>query len=114
MDMTFYDETYVRYCDLLKNADASILEIGCVPGNITKYLLTKSPSYQILAIDVAEIMIDLAKKNNPSAEFKVLDAQSIATLPGKFNGIVAGFCIPYLDPLETETFIQKGLSVINH
>jgi len=112
MDMTFYNETYDRFCDLLDNADASILEIGCGPGNITKYLLTKSPSYQILAIDIAEKMIDLAKKNNPSAEFKVLDAQSIATLPGKFNGIVAGFCIPYLDPLETETFIQNAYQLL--
>lgn len=114
MDMTFYDETYDRFCDLLDNADASILEIGCGPGNITKYLLTKSPSYQILGIDVAENMIDLAKKNNPSAEFRVMDAQSITTLPTKYNGIIAGFCIPYLGPKETEAFIQNAYQLLTN
>ena len=112
MDMTLYDETYDRFCGLLENADASILEIGCGPGNITKYLLTKSPNYQILGIDVAEKMIDLAKKNNPSVDFKVMSAQSIASLEKVFNGIIAGFCIPYLDSKETETFIQNAYNLL--
>jgi ubiquinone/menaquinone biosynthesis C-methylase UbiE len=113
MDMTLYDATYDRFCELMHNAQASILEIGCGPGNITKYLLTKSPTYKILGIDVAEKMIDLARKNNPSVEFKVLDAQSISSLQTKFNGIIAGFCVPYLDSKETETFIQSSYQLLN-
>ena len=41
MDLDLYNDTYDQFCELLLKKNASILEIGCGPGNITKYLLSK-------------------------------------------------------------------------
>ena len=46
--------------------NSKLFEIGCGPGNITKYLIYKNPNYKILATDAAPNMIALAKKNNPT------------------------------------------------
>jgi len=35
MGLELYHDTYKKFCDLLSRTDASILEIGCGPGNIT-------------------------------------------------------------------------------
>ena len=34
-----YNDVYKSFCDLLLRSDASVLEIGCGPGNITRHIL---------------------------------------------------------------------------
>lgn len=68
MHLAIYNETYDFFCAALAK-EASVLDLGCGPGNITKYLLTKLPSLSITGIDVASNMVALAKKNNPTAVF---------------------------------------------
>jgi trans-aconitate methyltransferase len=96
MDLDLYNDTYDRFCELLEKPDPTILEIGCGPGNITKYLLAKRPDFRIEAIDVAPNMIELAKANNPAAHFSVMDCRDIGSLASKYDAIIAGFCMPYL------------------
>ena len=96
MDLDLYNDTYDLFCDQIKTSNATILEIGCGPGNITWYLLSKRPDLVIDATDIAPNMITLAKQNNPAANCMVLDAREIHTLPNKYDGIMCGFCIPYL------------------
>ncbi|HKC68335.1 MAG TPA: class I SAM-dependent methyltransferase, partial [Bacteroidia bacterium] len=47
MDFDLYDDTYNTFCQLLEKPNAKIFEIGCGPGNITRYLLTKHPDFKI-------------------------------------------------------------------
>ena len=68
MDLELYNESYDAFCNSIAKENANILEIGCGPGNITKYLLLKRPNYQIYGIDVAPNMIELARQNNPTAK----------------------------------------------
>jgi cyclopropane fatty-acyl-phospholipid synthase-like methyltransferase len=96
MDLDLYNDTYDLFCDQLKTPAASILEIGCGPGNITRYLLNKRHDLLIDATDIAPNMISLAKQNNPAANCMILDAREIHTLTKKYNGIMCGFCLPYL------------------
>ena len=93
MDMELYNDTYDRFCQLIEKQNPSIFEIGCGPGNITKYLLKKRPDFQIQAVDVSASMVDLAKNNNPSAQFSIMDCRTIDTITSKFDAIVWGFCI---------------------
>lgn len=40
MDLDLYNENYDFFCDSLNKPNSKILEIGCGPGNITKYILS--------------------------------------------------------------------------
>lgn len=107
MDLDYYNESYNDFLNSILESAPRILEIGCGPGNITKYLLKKRPDITILGIDVAPNMVDLARKNNPTAHFEVMDCRTISALHDKFDAIVCGFCIPYLTQDETVEFIHN-------
>jgi len=106
MDLDLYDDTYDTFCEEVNSENATILEIGCGPGNITKYLLNKRPGFSIVGIDISPNMIELAKTNNPTVGFKVMDCREIDQLQGKFNGIICGFCLPYLSAFDSSKLIK--------
>ena len=93
MNLDLYNNSYDFFCDQLTKIKSTIFEIGCGPGNITKYMLSKRPDFIIEGIDVAPNMIELAKKNNPTANFFVMDCRQIHLQTNKFDGIVCGFLI---------------------
>lgn len=95
MDFDMYNDTYDAFCELVKK-NAVILELGCGPGNITRYILKNRPDFNVLATDFAPAMVDLAKQNNPAAQCQVLDCREINALNKKFDAIIIGFCMPYL------------------
>ncbi|TCV19528.1 hypothetical protein EDC17_100450 [Sphingobacterium alimentarium] len=45
-------------------------------------------------------MIELAKKNNPTAHFDVMDSRHIGELTDSYDAIICGFCLPYLSDQE--------------
>lgn len=108
MEDARYDHTYDAFCNSINKENARLLEIGCGPGNITRYLLKKKPGASILATDNAAAMVERAAENNPAATCRVLDAREIATLCEKFDGIICGFCMPYLTIADGSRFIQDA------
>lgn len=113
MDLNLYDETYDFICNSITRHNPKVLEIGCGPGNITKYLLSKRPDFEIFGIDIAPNMIELAKKNNPTASFAIMDSRQIDTLKTKYDGIVSGFCLPYLSQTDSQKFITDCYNLLN-
>lgn len=113
MDMNLYNQTYDLICTSLPEPNSKILEIGCGPGNITKYLLSKRPDFDIFGIDIAPNMIKLAKKNNPKANFKVMDCREIDQLKTKLDAIVCGFCLPYLSQPDSVKLICDCSKLLN-
>ncbi len=105
MDLNLYDDTYHAFCEKLSAQQTDILEIGCGPGNITRFILHKRHDLAVFGIDIAPNMVELAKKNNPSAEFTVMDSREIDRLDQKFDGIICGFCLPYLSTLDAVKLI---------
>jgi SAM-dependent methyltransferase len=105
MHLDLYNETYDLVCELLPIKNAKILELGCGPGNITKYILSKRPDFNIYGLDSAPNMIELAVKNNPTANFHVMDCREIHEIKDSFDGVVCGFIVPYLSPLEAEKLV---------
>lgn len=114
MDFDLYHDTFNFFCNAIEINNAKILEIGCGPGNISKYLIKKRPDFKILGIDIAPKMIELAKNNLPLAEFKVMDCKNILELNSKFNAIMCGFTLPYLNKEEAIKLIQDISKLINN
>lgn len=113
MEMDLYNATYNQFCAVIAKDDAHILELGCGPGNITKYILEQKPNYSILATDTAPSMIELGKIKVPKAQFQLLDVRDMLELNTTFDAILGGFVIPYLDSKETEQFISDSFQMLN-
>ncbi|MBK9213672.1 MAG: class I SAM-dependent methyltransferase [Saprospiraceae bacterium] len=105
MDLDLYNETYDYICNSISKDNPKILEIGCGPGNIAKYLLAKRPDFDIWGIDVAPNMIELARKNNPNAKFTLMDCRNVSEINSKFDAIICGFCLPYLSHTDSGNLI---------
>ena len=113
MDLDLYDDTYDNFCEQINKSNPTILEIGCGPGNITKYLLNKRPDFEIFAIDFSPNMITMAKTNCPKANFIVMDSRKIDKLKTKFDAVVCGFCLPYLTETDVEKLIYDSNTLLN-
>ncbi len=108
MNLDLYQHSFELFCKNIPKENAAILEIACGPGNITKYLLNIRPDFKILGIDLAPNMIELARINNPEAQFEVMDCRDIGLLPNKYDAIMCGFCLPYLSKEETIKLINDA------
>jgi cyclopropane fatty-acyl-phospholipid synthase-like methyltransferase len=104
MDVSLYQDSLDLLCRLLKK-DAKVLELACGPGNVTRYLLSKRPDLRILGTDLAPNMLDLARANNPDADFQLMDCRDLDTLDVKYDGIICAFGLPYLSKEEAVKFI---------
>lgn len=113
MDLDLYSETYDYICNAITKENAKLLEIGCGPGNITRYLLSKRSDLDIFGIDISPNMIELAKLNNPTADFAVMDIRQINNLETKYDAIIGGFCLPYLSQTEIKKLISDSSDLLN-
>ena len=113
MDVSLYANTLNIFCETIKIKNARILDIACGPGNTSQYLLRQKTDFQILGIDLSPNMVELAKKNNPTAECRVMDGTAINTLAKKFDGIIAGFYLPYISKEAAIDFIHSSSELLN-
>ena len=70
-----------------------ILDVGCGQGSITTDLAQLVPDGDVLGIDISQTFIDgalnLAKERKiPNAEFKVMDANDLSSLPEQSFDVV--------------------------
>jgi cyclopropane fatty-acyl-phospholipid synthase-like methyltransferase len=112
MDLHLYDDTYDRFCQLVEKPGARVFEIGCGPGNITRYLLAKRPDFRVEAIDVAPNMIALARENVPTARFRVMDCRELYQVAGPFDALMCGFCLPYLSMEHSAQLFTDGARLL--
>ncbi len=85
---------------------ARILDVGCGPGNHSRYLLSLNNGYQITGIDLSEKMIERARKNAPDCHFMQGDIRDL-DLDQTFDAVIASFCIVHLSDSEVENFIAQ-------
>ena len=112
MDLDLYHDSFDVFCNNIKKDNAHILDVACGPGNITHYLLKHRPDFQILGIDLSPKMISLAQKNNPEAEFQVMDCRNISSMNKQYDGLMCGFCLPYFSKEEAIEFIKIASKVL--
>lgn len=95
MDVSQYQATLDLFCAAITTAQAQVLELACGPGNLTRYLLAQRPDWQLLGTDLSAKMIQLARLNNPTAKFELMDIKAAGKLTQQFHGVICGFGLPY-------------------
>lgn len=112
MDVFLYEKSLEELLGHLSN-EASVLDLGCGPGNISSFLLHQKPGLDVTCVDAAEKMLKIAKKNNPNANCSLLDIRQVKTIAKKFDAVICGFCLPYLAKEETEQLLKDISSILN-
>ncbi len=113
MNVDMYADTFDVFCNAIKKQQATILELACGPGNISSYLLKKRPDLQLLGTDLSLNMVALAKQNNPTAEFMIMDCRDLLSLDKKYDAIMCGFCLPYLSKTDAIKLIADSSTLLN-
>lgn len=113
MDSTQYHVSLDLFCNTITTPSASVLEVACGPGNVTRYLLDKRPDLQILGTDLSPNMLTLAGKNNPEAEFQTMDCRDIGKLGQRYDALMCSFAFPYLSREEALQFIRDAARILN-
>ena len=106
MNIDSYRVHFDRFCALTKKERPKILELACGPGNVTDYLKQQFQEAEILAIDLAPRMIDIAKRNVSGVDFRVMDVREISSLNTRFDAIMCSFCLPFLSKSDTYQLIS--------
>jgi ubiquinone/menaquinone biosynthesis C-methylase UbiE len=107
MNIDSYHAHFDRFCDLTRNKQPKILELACGPGNVTRYLKQRFRDSEIIAIDLAPRMIDIAKRTVSGVDFRVMDVREIKTLNIQFDSIMCSFCLPFLSKKDTFQLISN-------
>ncbi|HXC04098.1 MAG TPA: class I SAM-dependent methyltransferase, partial [Bacteroidia bacterium] len=107
-----YHASFDLFCKRVEKPGAEILELACGPGNITRYLLQQRPDFKILCTDLAPNMLDLARINNPAADFLLLDCRDFLQLNQTWDAIIMGFCLPYLDKEQAIKLIRDSAQAL--
>ena len=108
MGLTLYDDGYRAFCKLLPPGRARVLDAACGPGNVSRYLSAQRPELDLLGIDLAPRMVELAREAVPSARFEVHDCRALLDLKMSFDGIICAFGLPYLSREEAVSFIEAA------
>lgn len=107
MDLEIYNSSYDRFLELLQGDE--VLDLGCGPGNIARYLTQHRSKLNIFGWDIAPNMVNLARKHVPGGLFEVRDIRAISETDMELDGIICGFGLPYVSQSELHAFIT-GLS----
>ncbi len=113
MDYDAYLDTFDLFIQAVPTDKYRLLEIACGPGNVTRYLHSKRADLQIFGIDVAPKMIELAKINNPSAKYDVMDCRFLSHISDRFDAIMCAFGLPYISQEDAIKLISDCSQILD-
>jgi 2-polyprenyl-3-methyl-5-hydroxy-6-metoxy-1,4-benzoquinol methylase len=66
-------------------AGSCVLDVGCA-GGLKSRVLVKN-GLRVVGIDTSEAFIEIAKREVPEGDFRVMDMRDVSSLDGEFDGI---------------------------
>lgn len=89
----------------------SVLDVGCGNGRLLENVGNKKISY--LGLDSSEALIEIAKKNYPDNDFKVLDILKLETLNQKYNLVISVAVLHHLPSKELRLKSLEQLKAVS-
>jgi cyclopropane fatty-acyl-phospholipid synthase-like methyltransferase len=75
--------------------------------------MARRADLDLLGIDLAPRMVELAREAVPSARFALHDCRHLGDLGRHFDGIICAFGLPYLSAEEATAFIRAADGVLD-
>jgi trans-aconitate 2-methyltransferase len=98
--LTYADERGRPFVDLLARVDAadpaSVVDLGCGPGNLTALLVERWPGARVVGLDSSAEMIEKARATTPAAEFRVADLGDWATGADQVDVLVSNATLQWV------------------
>lgn len=85
-------------------------DLGCGPGHITGWLAAQGAA--AVGIDLSPGMIEVARREQPGAEFRVGDLLSLPAADGEFGAVIAFYSLIHLDPGELPAALAEMYRVL--
>ena len=82
-----------------------VLDLGCGPGHVGRYLSDKGMS--IVGLDISEAMLKIARDLNPGIEFERGDMRKTGFADRSFAGVVAFYSIIHFAPGDLPTVFAE-------
>lgn len=100
-DEFFEDVADLPFVDMLVNSlpvGVKVLDLGCGPGQFSRYLTDKD--FQVEAIDTSVEMLAIAKAKVAGVTFKKMDMRELEFADESFDGILAAYSIIHIPSSE--------------
>ncbi len=99
------DNSYIdKFLEKLPKG-GKILDVGCGPGQFTKYMIDKG--FQVVAIDYSNEMLTIAKQRVPAGSFKQMDMRELGFENESFDGLLVAYSLIHI-PSEDIPKTMKG------
>jgi ubiquinone/menaquinone biosynthesis C-methylase UbiE len=92
------DTPYIDKFISLLPQNAKVLDVGCGPGQFTKYMIGKG--LKVEGIDLSEKMLEIAKSYVPNGKFKLMDMRKLLYKANTFDGLLAAYSLIHIPSKE--------------
>ena len=86
-------------------AGSRVLDVGCGSGLIAKPFVDAGMS--VVGIDLSEGMIEIARRENPAGDFRVLDLRQTDQIKGQFDAVLAVAVLLHLPRQELRATMER-------
>jgi len=93
-----------KFISLLKTGE-KVLDIGSGAGFDAKYLFDQG--FNVVSIDLADKLIDIAREIAPGVDFKIMDMRDMSFPDNSFGGVWASASILHLSKKEALKVLQN-------
>ena len=83
-----------------------VLDVGSGTGRPTAQTLTDA-GHRVLGVDVSPVMVDLAARQVPRAEFRLADIRELALAEASFDAVCAYFSLLQMSRAEQSAVVAK-------
>ncbi len=98
-----------KFLDVLSKK-ARILDVGCGPGNFTKYMMDKD--FRVEGIDLSVKMLKIARQKVPGGKFKLMDMRKLDYLDSSFDGLLVAFSLIHIPSQEVVQTLKGFYKVL--